>query len=273
MEGIHAITGDGLYAGRQMPGQELASFKLAQTLIDLSNPALFNSTAGAGGSLSQGVNFDIHGDWLYVDMSSAGACQATFYADSDDSQTFTLLPGNAIRTRFDRVRIFSTQAQASSQTNQGNIQNPVLRLVHGMGMCPFFPVQLNSGGTSPVIYQPGAAGGPTAAVANTNAINISAGAVVNAGITATQVTAAAETSLLEATLVFVLLDGNQVPEFADASIVYPVSTAGAGKAAAQFNFNDVRAPRGAYQVYLQVQNVGSATTNAIAISNSSISVS
>lgn len=268
MEGSVPVAGQGLYAQPSLKGQELASFKHAQLLIDFTSAA-FNSSAGIAGTLSTGVNYEIHGDWLYVDPSSVGAVQCSLYSESDDSQTVCLQPGQVVKTRFDRIKVFASACVTTYQSfsNQGSIANPCLRIWYGIGKCPFLPVQL-IGSTQPVAN----ANLPTpqtqtASAYATQLVGIPPGAWIDASAGFSQVTAAGETSILFPTLLFAnpgdTLSAAVAPDFLTG---FQQTTSGVGKSYILARWR-CRAPRLATQVQIVCTNDGSATTNNINAQN------
>lgn len=248
--------------------QELGSYQIASLNIDYTD-SRFNQTAGLTGSLSSGVTFEAHGEWLYVDSSSVAAPVATFYTDGDDSRTVALVPGRVIRTRFDRVRVFSTNGQTAALAASTITINPACRLFYGMGDCPFND-SFVIGSTEPIPYSSSqfntAPASQTPATFHTSAIALPQGATIKICSEATQtVSVANNTSILRPSLAINFIDNSVQAEYpntfysTDAVGATTVGQVARGWATWEFT----RLPKAMKSIQVFWDNFGTEATNNI----------
>lgn len=249
-----AAVGPDIYRGRNQHANEYSDYNLGSIFVDLTQPGLTGN---------QGLLIDqVHGRWLYVDPSSVGAPLATFYNESDDSKSFVLSPGQVIDTDFDKIRVFSSPAAIPALLAPGQLSNPGLRLFYGEAECPFDSISNAQGSMSPVAYNVATVSGNFASTTYT-ALNMPSGALVDVSADASQVTGAAETSILRCRLILTFVNGATMGLIPDSEYAIDVATAGAGTARVQANWSSQRLPRGVVSLAVQVVNNGNAATNAI----------
>lgn len=269
------MRGDSIYDRTAGKG-ELSSYQFSELTIDYTQSALFNITPGLTGSLTMGVTYEAHGEWLHVDTSSVGAPLATLYADGEDSRAIALLPGITIRAPFDRIRVFGNLvSNFSSLTSGTGSVDPVTRILYGVGDCPF-DGQPIIGGTSAPIYNSGVFNGAgfvgTAAQYTSSNLFVPQAALATVGVYATQVTGAAETSLLRPFLDVFDESGNGATLLPDFIWTIDVATAGAGTARMGAKFFPFRVPKNGVRLNLRVTNFGNAATNPVTLVNGQLEV-
>jgi hypothetical protein len=137
---------------QQFPSAPAASAKLNFADAGLGFTYVdFNAIDFDGDTPLQGYQarrLNIRGDWLYVDPSSTGGCQADLFSRQKDTwlPSVLLTPGVVIRVPFNNVAVFyNPQIYSSLRVQPGVLgvsvpyQSPGLRLWYGIGDCPFTP--------------------------------------------------------------------------------------------------------------------------------------
>jgi hypothetical protein len=241
---------------------------LQSILVDLTT-AQFASTPKDGVMLEQA-----RGDWLYVDpMSVSGLFGSLQAGAGGDSDMVHFIPGRCIRKAFNRLRVYANQCSKAASPWATSLPSnypvaiaSVVKIWFGTGPCPFADFAQVTGSTMPIALQ-------TANLALSTAQSewfstVSPGMLLDCSLRATQVTVAAETSILSAKLIFNPEGGGAFPYVTpDLQSSFNVSPAAAGTAVIVATFRNVRVPRGYNQAILSVQNTGTAATNNIIFDN------